>query len=38
MRTFMDEFEVRRTPQGGAELIMSKKLGQPHSAAHLQDK
>jgi len=39
MRTFMDEFEVRRSPQGGAELIMTKKLGcQPHSAPHLQDK
>ena len=38
MRTFMDEFEVRRTPQGGAELIMAKKLGQPHPAPHLQDK
>jgi serine/threonine-protein kinase RsbW len=36
MRTFMDEFEVRRSPQGGAELIMAKKLGQPHST--LQDK
>jgi serine/threonine-protein kinase RsbW len=31
MRTFMDEFEVRRSPQGGAELIMAKKLYQPHS-------
>jgi serine/threonine-protein kinase RsbW len=38
MRTFMDEFEVRRAPQGGTELIMAKKLVQPHSAAHLQDK
>jgi serine/threonine-protein kinase RsbW len=38
MRTFMDEFEVRRTPQGGAELIMAKKLSQPRSTAHLQDK
>ena len=38
MRTFMDEFELRRTPQGGAEVIMTKKLGQPHSAPHLQDK
>jgi serine/threonine-protein kinase RsbW len=38
MRTFMDEFELRRTPQGGAEVIMAKKLGQPHSAPHLQDK
>ncbi len=35
MRTFMDEFEVRRTLEGGAELIMTKKLGQPHSAPHL---
>lgn len=38
MRTFMDEFEVRRTPQGGAELVMAKKLGQPQSAQHLQDR
>src|SRR3984893_1742071 len=38
MRTFMDEFEVRRAPQGGTELIMAKKLVQPHSARHLQDK
>jgi serine/threonine-protein kinase RsbW len=38
MRTFMDEFEVRRSPQGGAELIMAKKLSQPHFAPHLQDK
>ena len=38
MRTFMDEFEVHRTAQGGAELIMAKKLSQPRSAPHLQDK
>jgi len=38
MRTFMDEFEVRRTVEGGAELVMAKKLSQPHSAPHLQDK
>lgn len=38
MRTFMDEFEVRRTSQGGTELIMAKKLVQPRSAPHLQDK
>lgn len=38
MRTFMDEFEVRRTAEGGAELVMAKKLGQPQSAPHLQDK
>jgi serine/threonine-protein kinase RsbW len=38
MRTFMDEFEVRRSPQGGAELVMAKKLVQPHSTPHLQDK
>ncbi|HZP32859.1 MAG TPA: ATP-binding protein [Candidatus Acidoferrales bacterium] len=37
MRTFMDEFEVRRTPEGGAELVMSKKLHEPHPAPHLQD-
>lgn len=28
MRTFMDEFEVLRSPQGGAELIMAKRLAQ----------
>ena len=28
MRTFMDEFEVHRSPQGGAELVMAKKLVQ----------
>jgi serine/threonine-protein kinase RsbW len=38
MRTFMDEFEVRRTPQGGAELVMAKKLSQPRSAPRLQDR
>lgn len=38
MRTFMDEFEVHRSPQGGAELIMAKKLVQRSSAPHLQDK
>ena len=38
MRTFMDEFEVHRSPQGGAELIMAKKLVQRPSAPHLQDK
>lgn len=38
IRTFMDEFEVRRSPQGGAELIMAKKLVRPQSAPHLQDK
>jgi serine/threonine-protein kinase RsbW len=37
MRTFMDEFEVRRTPGGGAELVMAKKLVQPQSAPHLHD-
>src|SRR6201998_3570990 len=26
MRTFMDEFDVRRSAYGGAELVMSKKL------------
>jgi serine/threonine-protein kinase RsbW len=25
MRTFMDEFDVRRSTQGGAELVMAKK-------------
>ena len=38
MRTFMDEFEVRRTAEGGAELVMAKKLVRPQSAPHLQDK
>jgi len=38
MRTFMDEFEVRRTAEGGAELVMAKKLVQRQSAPHLQDK
>jgi len=26
MRTFMDELEVRRSPEGGAELVMSKRF------------
>jgi len=26
MRTFMDEFEVRRSPDGGAELVMAKRF------------
>ena len=26
MRTFMDEFEVRRSPEGGAELVMAKRF------------
>ena len=26
MRTFMDEFDVRRSPHGGTELIMAKRL------------
>jgi len=34
----MDEFEVRRTAAGGAELVMAKKLVRPQSAPHLQDK
>ena len=38
MRTFMDEFDVRRTAEGGTELVMTKKLNQPQSAPHLQDK
>ena len=38
MRTFMDEFEVRRTAEGGAELVMAKKLVQRQSAPHLQGK
>ena len=38
MRTFMDEFEVHRSPQGGAELVMAKKLVQRPAAPHLQDK
>ena len=38
MRTFMDEFEVHRSPQGGAELVMAKKLVQRPAAPHFQDK
>src|ERR1700758_1159594 len=38
MRTFMDEFEVHRSPGGGAELVMAKKLVQRQSTPHLQDK
>lgn len=26
MRTFMDELEVRRSPEGGAELVMAKRF------------
>jgi hypothetical protein len=26
MRTFMDEFEVRKGRSGGAELVMSKRI------------
>jgi serine/threonine-protein kinase RsbW len=33
MRTFMDEFEVRRSTQGGAELVMAKKRTHPHGHA-----
>jgi serine/threonine-protein kinase RsbW len=33
MRTFMDEFEVRRSTQGGAELVMAKKRGHSRGQA-----
>ncbi len=33
MRTFMDELDVRRSTQGGAELIMAKKLVCARSSA-----
>ncbi|MGB6200934.1 MAG: ATP-binding protein [Candidatus Acidiferrales bacterium] len=32
MRTFMDEFEVRKAPSGGAELVMTKRIPHSHSA------
>ena len=31
MRAFMDDFRVERGPEGGADLIMMKKLPQPVS-------
>ena len=31
MKAFMDDFEVRRAPGGGAELVMTKKLPQHFS-------
>ncbi len=34
MRAFMDEFEVSRGPQGGAEVIMAKRLSHHPPAAH----
>ena len=40
MRAFMDEFEVVPGPNGGAEIIMSKKLpavGNPRNGASLND-
>jgi serine/threonine-protein kinase RsbW len=37
MRAFMDEFDVARGPQGGAEIIMAKRFpprpSDPHTAA-----
>ena len=33
MRTFMDEFDLRRSSDGGAELVMAKKLPCPHDPA-----
>jgi serine/threonine-protein kinase RsbW len=33
MRAFMDEFEVARGPQGGAELIMAKRFPQARPVA-----
>lgn len=34
MRAFMDEFEVSRGPQGGAEVIMAKRFSHHPPAAH----
>ena len=34
MRTFMDEFEVRKGRSGGAELVMSKRIPAPNNASH----
>ena len=31
MRAFMDEFKVERGPEGGAQLVMIKKLPHVHS-------
>ena len=33
MRTFMDEFDVRRSTQGGAELVMAKKRARSSGTA-----
>jgi len=33
MRTFMDEFDVRRSTHGGAELVMAKKRTHPRRHA-----
>ena len=39
MRTFMDEFDVRRSAYGGAELVMSKKLVcSPDSSSRIGEK
>ena len=38
MRTFMDEFEVRRSADGGAELVMAKKFPCLRSPADLTRK
>jgi serine/threonine-protein kinase RsbW len=33
MRTFMDEFEVRKGTSGGAEIVMSKRIPSPNGAS-----
>lgn len=39
MRTFMDEFDVRRSTHGGAELVMAKKLAcSPDSTSRIGEK
>jgi serine/threonine-protein kinase RsbW len=34
MRTFMDEFEVRKSRTGGAELVMTKRLPRSNNTGH----
>jgi serine/threonine-protein kinase RsbW len=34
MRTFMDEFEVRKSRSGGAELVMIKRLPRSNNTGH----
>lgn len=33
MKAFMDEFDVRRPAEGGAELVLTKRFSSPESAA-----